>query len=103
MKTTVSIKILAILAASCAQAFALTYFAGKRNPETQEEKNMKYSTCHWGSSGDFETPPLPSKPGVNDTLATRWGWGTSSTSTPTFKSARFPTATAQPSPQRARP
>ena len=75
MKTTVSIKILAILAASCAQAFALTYFAGKRNPETQEEKNMKYSTCYWGSSGDFETPPLPSKPGVNDTLATRWGWG----------------------------
>ena len=76
MKTTVSIKILVILAASCAQAFALTYFAGKRNPETQEEKNMKYSTCHWGSSGDFETPPLPSKPGVNDTLAmlcTYWG------------------------------
>lgn len=36
---------------------------------------MKYSTCHWGSSGDFETPPLPSKPGVNDTLATRWGSG----------------------------
>lgn len=73
MKTINAIKLFAILLASCANAFALTYYAGKRNPETEEEKTMKYSTCTWGSSGDFETPPLPSKPGTNDTLATRYG------------------------------
>mgnify|MGYP001099508836 CR=1 FL=1 len=72
MKTINAIKLFAILLASCANAFALTYYAGKRNPETEEEKTMKYSTCTWGSSGDFETP-LPSKPGTNDTLATRYG------------------------------
>lgn len=73
MKTINAIKLFAILLASCANAFALTYYAGKRNPETEEEKTMKYSTCQWGSSLDFETPPLPSKPGTNDTLATRYG------------------------------
>ena len=70
MKISNLIKFSALAVLACSQAFAMTYYSGLKSAP---ERNLKYSTCQWGSSGDFETPALPGKPGKTDTLFVRWG------------------------------
>lgn len=70
MKISNLIKFSALAVLACSQTFAMTYFSGLKSAP---ERNLKYSTCQWGSSGDFETPALPGKPGKTDTLFVRWG------------------------------
>ena len=72
MKISNIIKTLLVVCAT-SQAFALTFYGGKRSAPREECMSLKYSSCQWGSSADFETPPLPGKPGINDTLGLRYG------------------------------
>ena len=60
------------LASLAATAFSMNHFAGKVNPK-KEDKTMKWSTTKWYDNGDFETKPLPTKPGSNDNTTLRWG------------------------------
>lgn len=53
-------------------AFSMNHFAGKVNPSKQD-KDLKWTTTKWYDNGDFETKPLPSKPGPNDNTTLRWG------------------------------
>lgn len=70
MKKLISLSLVSILSAS--SAFALNFFAGRHNAP-YDERNIKWSNCTWGDNINFETSPLPSKPGPNDSASSRYG------------------------------
>ena len=54
-------------------AFSMNYYAGKYRPDDESGYNLKWSTCTWGNNVNFETEPLPGKPGPNDVVSVRPG------------------------------
>ena len=51
-------------------AGAMSYYPGNYGAE---DRNAKWSNCVWGNNVNFETEPLPGKPGSNDTVTVRPG------------------------------
>ena len=70
MKKFIGISVFSILCAS--SACALNFYAGRLNAPS-DERDIKWSTCVWGDNINFETKPLPSKPGPNDHASSRFG------------------------------
>lgn len=70
MKKLITLSFVSLLAASSASA--LDFYAGRHNAPS-DEKDIKWSNCTWGDNINFETNPLPSKPGPNDHASSRYG------------------------------
>ena len=50
----------------------MDFYEGRHNHQT-DERDIKWSNCTWGDNINFETNPLPSKPGPNDHASSRYG------------------------------
>ena len=70
MKKFIALSLVSFLGLSSASA--LNFYAGKFNAPS-EERDIKWSTCVWGDNINFESAPLPSKPGPNDHASSRFG------------------------------
>lgn len=55
---------------ACAAAFSMQFYPGKYSAT---DRNVKWSNCFWGNNVNFETDPLPGKPGGNDSVTVRPG------------------------------
>jgi len=64
--------LIAALLGISAVGYGMSFYAGQHGaPES--ERDLKWSTCSWGDNINFETKPLPSKPGPNDSASSRFG------------------------------
>lgn len=64
-----SLLFIPLLLASTA-AFSMQFYPGKYSAK---DRNVKWSNCVWGNNVNFDTDPLPGKPGPNDDVTVRPG------------------------------
>ena len=64
---------LSAVMAMVSTSFSMQYYAGKYRPDDDSGYDLKWSTCVWGNNVNFETLPLPGKPGANDYVSVRPG------------------------------